>query len=67
MNEHIHIHKVKNFETHKQTLIDLIFSLPKTRVAGGPKERISHSDWTFPENHERKYFSYRFQLFKKIT
>ena len=30
MNNNITIHKIKNFEKHKQNLIDLIFSMPQS-------------------------------------
>ena len=58
MNNNITIHKVKNFEKHKQNLIDLIFSVPQSGIRDGLVEKISHSDWNHSKERHRKYFDY---------
>ena len=61
MNNNITIHKVKNFEKHKQNLIDLIFSMPQSGIKDGLTEKITHSDWNHSQDRDRKYFNYMLQ------
>ena len=61
MNNNITIHKIKNFEKHKQALIDHIFSIPQLTIKDGLTEKITRSDWNHSENRERKYFDYMLQ------
>ena len=57
MNEYFNIYKVKNFNTHKQKLIELIHKIPKTTYTD-KDQQISHTDWQIPSTMYREYFDY---------
>ena len=56
------IHKVDNFNEHKNKLINLINKIPETSIKE-QKQKISHTDWQIPKTMKREYLEY---FFKKI-